>query len=97
MVSELGRWRRHEPISVGAGVLESAPVLRREMDTSKWQLEPGNDPDLPGVLRLAVSGFVIGSVKRLPLGRYTARWEGHRVPEAPCTRRQDAVLQVLAG
>ena len=93
----LGRWRRHKSINVGAGVLESTPVFRGGMNSSKWQVETGKDPDLPGVLRVAVDGFVIGSVERLAAGRYAARWEGHRVPDRPCTRRQDAVLQVLAS
>ncbi len=66
------------------------------MDSNKWQLETEKDPDLPGVLRVAVDGFLIGSVERLAAGRYAARWEGHPVPDRPCSRRQDAVLQVLA-
>ena len=93
---ELGRWRRHKTIKVGASVLESTPVFRGGMDSSMWQLETERDPELPGVLLVAVDGFLIGSVERLAAGRYAARWEGHRVPERPGTRRQDAVLQVLA-
>ena len=67
------------------------------MDTRKWQVETGKDPGLPDVLRFAVDGVLIGSVERLATGRYASRWEGHAVPERPCTRWQDAVLQVLAS
>lgn len=95
--AELRPWRRHKSVSARAGVLESTPVFRGGMDTSKWQVETEKDPDLPGVLRIAVDGFLIGSVERLTAGRYAGRWEGHAVPERPGKRRQDAVLQVLAA
>ena len=97
VAAELGRWRRHKLVSAGKGVLESTPVFRGGMDTRKWQVETEKDPGLPGALRVAVDGFLIGSVERLATGRYAGRWEGHPVPERPCTRRQDAVVQVLAA
>ena len=94
---EMGKWRRYKSMSAGAGVLESTPMFRGGTDTSKWQVQTEKDPDLPGVLRIAVDGFLIGSVERLATRRHAGRWEGHPVPERPCTRRQDAVLQVLAA
>ena len=94
---DVSRWRRRKSASTEIGVLESTSVFRGGMDTSKWQVETKKDPSLPGVLRVAVDGFLIGSVERLATGRYAGRREGHAVPERPCTRRQDAVLQVLSA
>ena len=67
------------------------------MDTSKWQVETEKDPELPGVLRIAVNAFLIGSLERLAARRYAGRWDGHAVPGQPCTRQRDAVLQLLAA
>ena len=36
------------------------------MDTSKWQVETEKDPDRPGALRVAVDGYLTGSVERPP-------------------------------
>ena len=91
------RWRRHKSVPAGQRVLEATPVFRGGMDTSKWQVETEKEPELPGVLRIAVDGFLVGSVERLAAGRYAGRWEGHAVPGQPCTRQRDAVLQVLAA
>ena len=87
------------PAQVGARrprVLEPAPVFRGGLDTSNWQVETEKDPELPGVLRVAIDGFLVGSVERLSR-RYAGRWESHAVPGQPCMRQQDAVLQVLAA
>lgn len=72
--AELGRWRRHKSVSAGAGVLESTPVFRGGMDTSKWQVDTEKDLGRPGVLWVAVDGFLIGSVERLARGRFAGRW-----------------------
>ena len=91
------RWRRHSSVHAGQGVLEATLVFRGGMGTSQWQVETEKDPELSGVLRVAIDGFLVGSVERLAARRYAGRWEGRAVPGQPCTRQQDAVLLVLAA